>query len=72
MPTSGSFLPLASRFLKRSGSRESIQRFGRHPMCLRHEVSELTLCPLGQPKKAIGHESQIELWLTHAQRNRFA
>jgi hypothetical protein len=25
----------------------------------------LTLCPLGQPKKAIGHEPQIELWLTH-------
>ena len=32
----------------------------------------LTLCPLGQPKKAIGHESQIELWLTHAHRIRFA
>jgi hypothetical protein len=32
----------------------------------------LTLCPLGQPKKAIGHESQIEPWLTHAQRNRLA
>ena len=26
----------------------------------------LTLCPLGQPKKAIGHESQIEPWLTHS------
>jgi len=24
------------------------------------------LCPLGQPKKAIGHESQIESWLTPA------
>jgi hypothetical protein len=48
MPTSGSFLPLASRFLKRSGSRESIQRLGRHPMCLGHEVSELTLCPLAR------------------------
>ena len=29
---------------------------------LRHGVSLLTLCPLGQPKKAIGHESQIEPW----------
>ena len=29
------------------------------------EVSLLTLCPLGQPNKAIGHESQIEPWLTH-------
>jgi len=24
----------------------------------------LTLCPLGQPEKALGHESQIEPWLT--------
>ena len=34
-------------------------------MCLRHQVSLLTLCPLGQPKKAIGQESQIEPWLAH-------
>jgi hypothetical protein len=34
-------------------------------MCLqKYEVSLLTLCPLGQPKKAIGLESQIEPWLT--------
>jgi hypothetical protein len=72
MPTSGSCLPLASRFSKRSGSRESIQPSRRHPMCLRHSVSLLTLCPLGQPKKAIGHESQIEVWLTHADYIRFA
>jgi hypothetical protein len=26
-------------------------------------VSWLTLCPLGQPEKAIGLEPQIELWL---------
>jgi hypothetical protein len=62
--TSGSFLALASRFSKRSGSRESIQP-ARRQMCLQHEVSLLTLCPLGQPKKAIGHEPQIEPWLTH-------
>jgi len=28
------------------------------------QVSLLTLCPLAQPEKAIGHESQIEPWLT--------
>ena len=27
------------------------------------QVSLLTLCPLAQPEKAIGHESQIEPWL---------
>ncbi len=60
----GSSLPLASRFSKRSGSRESIRPFGRLT-CLKHEVSWLTLCPLGQPKgKAIGHERPIEPWLT--------
>src|SRR6266478_1902862 len=26
-------------------------------------VSRLTICPLGQPEKAIGLEPQIELWL---------
>jgi hypothetical protein len=64
MSSSGPSLALASRFSKRSGSRESIHP-GRRQMCLKHEVSLLTLCPLGQPKKAIGHEPQIELWLTH-------
>ena len=34
-------------------------------MPLKHGVSLLTLCPLGQPKKAIGHQPQIEPWLTH-------
>src|SRR6266852_9431629 len=71
MPSSAPSLPLASRFSKRSGSRESIQPCSRQ-MGPKHEVSLLTLCPLGQPKKAIGHESQIELWLTHAHRIRFA
>src|SRR5580704_8002416 len=32
-------------------------------MCLGHLVSEPTLGPLGQPEKAIGHESPIEPWL---------
>lgn len=26
------------------------------------------LCPLGQPKKAVGPEPQIESWLPHVQR----
>ena len=30
---------------------------------LRHRVSRETLCPLGQPEKVIGDESQIEPWL---------
>ena len=34
---------------------------------LTHSVSLLTLCPLGEPKKAIGPEPQIEPWLTHVQ-----
>jgi hypothetical protein len=33
-------------------------------MCLWHQVSVLTLCPLAQPKKAVDHEFQIEPWLT--------
>ena len=54
------------RFFRRSGSRVSIQNpvttesvLGAPP------VSRLTICPLGQPEKAIGHESQIEPWLAH-------
>ena len=29
-------------------------------------ISWLTICPLGQPEKAIGRESQIEPWLAFA------
>jgi hypothetical protein len=29
-------------------------------------VSVSILCPLGQPKKAIGMQSQIESWLAHS------
>jgi hypothetical protein len=32
----------------------------------RQSVSRATVCLLGQPKKAIGHESQIEPWLAVA------
>jgi len=31
-------------------------------VCLGHVVSGNTLGPLGQPEKAMGHESQIEPW----------
>src|SRR5712692_11659561 len=63
MPSSGSCLALASRFSKRSVSRESIQPDCRLHRCLRHQVSLLTLCPLGQPKKAIGRESFQKPWI---------
>ena len=37
------------------------------PLCSSNTgVSDYTLCPLGQPKKAIGHESQIGPWLPHS------
>ena len=37
--------------------------------CLRAPaVSVSILCPLGQPKKAIGFEPQIESWLAHSPR----
>jgi len=32
--------------------------------CFGHRVSHPTLGPLGQPEKAMGHESRIEPWLT--------
>src|SRR5215469_17559932 len=34
------------------------------PVCLRHRVTHYTLCPLGEPEIAIGHEPRIEPWLT--------
>src|SRR6516165_11507860 len=33
------------------------------PRVLRHRVTVLTLCPLGEPEIAIGHEPRIEPWL---------
>ena len=56
---------MVRRFFRRSGSKVSIQQHLRHRSVLRApQVSLLTLCPLAQPEKAIGHESQIEPWLT--------
>ena len=31
---------------------------------LRHRVTHYTLCPLGEPEIAIGHEPRIEPWFT--------
>ena len=38
---------------------------GEYPGRVRQRVSRATVCPLGQPNKAIGHESPIEPWLAH-------
>jgi len=54
---------MASWFCRRSGSRVSIRNPVRLRVLLQHQVSRETLCPLGQPEKAIGHESPIEPWL---------
>jgi hypothetical protein len=47
---------------ERSGSRESIHFRVRPP------VSRGTVCSLGQPNKAVGHESPIEPWLARLRR----
>src|SRR5215472_15588440 len=61
-------LALAQSILEALGSRASLHSACRHQSVLMHEVSGLTLCPLGEPKKAIGLEPQIEPWLTRVQR----
>src|SRR5713226_6943287 len=38
---------------------------GEYPGRVRQRVSRATVCPLGQPNKAIGLESPIEPWLAH-------
>ena len=40
--------------MRRSGSRVSIHKRVRRNRCFGHRVSRLTICPLGQPEKAIG------------------
>src|SRR5579859_7550147 len=54
---------MAYRFFRRSGSRASIRNPVRRNGCFGQRVSRETLCPLGQPEKVIGRESQIEPWL---------
>jgi hypothetical protein len=39
----------------------------RRTKCRRHLASVKSLCPLGQPEKALGPEPQIDPWLPHAQ-----
>jgi hypothetical protein len=51
-------LKISCRVLESSDSRGSIQRTSQ-ARASSTRVSDFTLCPLGQPKKAIGHESQI-------------
>src|SRR6266404_9635578 len=34
------------------------------PVCNSHRVTHYTLCRLGEPEIAIGHEPRIEPWLT--------
>jgi hypothetical protein len=38
------------------------------PCVLRHRVTVLTLCPLGEPEIAIGPEPRIEPWLPKSNR----
>ena len=50
-----------------SGSRDTLvrERVSADKLgaaCFGHLVSQPTLGPLGQPEKAMGHESRIELW----------
>jgi hypothetical protein len=61
-PSLGISLAVAVGFSRHSGSRASLSRMTRRAACLGHPASLPTLGPLGQPEKAIGHESQIELW----------
>ncbi len=58
VPSWGPFLAVAVGFLRRSDSRGSIHRTSQ-ARALSTRVSESTLCPLGQSKKAIGRESPI-------------
>jgi len=43
--------------------RERVSTVKLGAVCLGHRVSQPTLGPLGQPEKALGHESPIEPWL---------
>ena len=52
---------VADRFLRRSGSRVSILKSRRREVPAGHLASVKSLYPLGQPKKALGHEPQIDL-----------
>ena len=50
-------------FLRRSGSRVSILIACRRQSVSGTPASVKSLCPFGQPEKALGHEPQIDPWL---------
>jgi hypothetical protein len=63
---------ISGYFLRRwlSGSRDTLvrERVSADLLgaaCFGHQVSHPTLGPLGQPEKAMGHESRIEPWSPH-------
>ena len=62
-PSRGSSLAVAVGFFETLGFESESQLMKLGTMCLGHLVSQPTLGPLGQPEKAIGHESPIEPWL---------
>src|ERR1700730_4756964 len=64
MSSSGPSRSLAASILEALGFEGGDPTGHEHLAFKKHGVSLLTLCPLGQPKKAIGLESQIEPWLT--------
>jgi hypothetical protein len=50
--------------LRLSPCNRSVRGFeGEYHSRVRHRVSRATVCPLGQPNKAVGHEFLIEPWL---------
>jgi hypothetical protein len=51
---------VADRFL-----RVSILKSRRREVPTGHLASVLSLYPLGQPEKALGHEPQIDLWVAN-------
>jgi len=60
------------RFLRRSGSRVSILNACRREVPTGHSASVKSLYPLGQPKKALGHEPQIDLCVANQATPRLA
>src|SRR5215472_4302972 len=63
---------VVDRFLRRSGSRESILNAWRREVPTVHSASVKSLFPLGQPKKALGHEPQIDLCVANQATPRLA
>ena len=62
-PSRGIFSGGGRRVLRDTRVRERVSTVKLGTVRLGHRVSQPTLGPLGQPEKAIGHESPIEPWL---------